>query len=151
MTMQPIFPILLEKAIFPTIDVVRNSEESNQSIQIIDPEFSSVCPVTGLPDFGRVILQYTPDKYVVELKSLKLYYRAYYGVGIMHEPVTSKILSDFVEAINPLKAQVVIDWGARGGLKTVTGLAWDHNSKFERKVWYSGEVYASAQTDWTNC
>lgn len=146
--MHNVFPISVDDVVFKDIEVVTNPNRKPQSIQIIDPEFSSVCPKTGLPDFGRVILQYTPDQHVVELKAWKLYLRCFYGVGMMHEPVTEKIIQDFVGAVEPYFARVMIDWGARGGLKTVTGLEWDRVNDYSTV--FDEEPYQKAIADWHN-
>ena len=120
-------------------------------MQYIDPEFSAVCPMTGLPDFGKVIVQYVPDKHVAELKAFKLYLRCYYGVGIMHEPVTRKICTDFVEAIKPRIVRVVGDWGARGGIKTVTSVAWSSQRGYHSvPAHWDHDAFRNAVTNWTN-
>jgi 7-cyano-7-deazaguanine reductase len=88
-------------------------------IEIDTPEFTSVCPKTGLPDFGKILLRYTPDKKCLELKSYKMYLLAYRGVGIFQENATNRILRDVVKACNPIRATVVGDFSPRGGLGTV--------------------------------
>ncbi len=87
-------------------------------INISIPEFNAVCPKTGLPDFGTIYITYTPDKYIVELKSLKLYIVKFRNLGIFHEHVTNKILEDFQKACKPKKIRVTGDFNARGGIKT---------------------------------
>ena len=149
--MQDVFPIPVVDADFGPITTVPNPESIGQLVQIIDPEFSSVCPKTGLPDYGRVILQYVPKQRLAELKDWKLYLRCYYGVGIMHEPATLKIAQDFINAVDPRKVRLTIDWGARGGLKTVTAVNWD-DEKFYHEVdenW-KHEAFKRAANDWTN-
>ena len=88
-------------------------------IEIDTPEFTSVCPKTGLPDFGKILLRYTPDKLCLELKSYKMYLLAYRGVGIFQENATNRILRDVVKACNPVRATVIGDFSPRGGLGTV--------------------------------
>jgi 7-cyano-7-deazaguanine reductase len=88
-------------------------------IEIDTPEFTSVCPKTGLPDFGEILLRYTPDKKCLELKSYKMYLLAYRGVGIFQENATNRILRDVVKACNPIRATVIGDFSPRGGLGTV--------------------------------
>ncbi|MGQ0792734.1 MAG: preQ(1) synthase [Deltaproteobacteria bacterium] len=88
-------------------------------IEITCPEFTSVCPKTGQPDFAVIKIKYVPDKLCVELKSLKLYMFSYRNVGEFHEHVTNKILDDFIEACLPKRAEVVGDFNVRGGIKTV--------------------------------
>lgn len=124
--MQPgIFPIDISKATFRNLAVVPNSQGSPKVIQIVDPEFSSVCPKTGLPDYGRVILRYIPLKVCVELKDWKLYLRDFYGVGCFHEDVTQRIADWFKQFVDPQWFQITIDWSARGGLHTTTRLTWN--------------------------
>ena len=88
-------------------------------IAIEIPEFTSVCPRTGLPDFGFVKIRYMPRKWCVELKSLKLYINGYRNVGIFQENVVNRILEDFVAAVKPAWAVVSGEFNARGGLKTI--------------------------------
>ena len=97
-----------------------NNDYSNRSyeINIAIPEFNAVCPKTGLPDFGTIYITYTPDKYIVELKSLKLYIVKFRNLGIFHEHVTNKILDDFKKACKPKKIEVRGDFNPRGGIKT---------------------------------
>jgi 7-cyano-7-deazaguanine reductase len=88
-------------------------------IEIDTPEFTSVCPKTGLPDFGKILLRYTPDKKCLELKSYKMYLLAYRGIGIFQENATNRILRDVVKACNPIRATVIGDFSPRGGLGTI--------------------------------
>lgn len=150
--MQSVFPIALEDAVFPLVEAVPAPTNNNgMSIQIVDPEFSSVCPRTGLPDYGRVILRYIPQEAVAELKSWKLYLRSFYGVGIMHEPATQKILEAFVHAVIPKWAALVIDWGARGGLHTTTSLMWTPETGFTTEVpSFLDPVMQNAAVNWQN-
>jgi len=83
------------------------------------PEFTSVCPKTGLPDFGRIILSYVPVGRVLELKSLKEYYLAYRNLGIFYENVVNRILADVVAACRPASAVVRGEFNPRGGLSSV--------------------------------
>jgi 7-cyano-7-deazaguanine reductase len=92
-------------------------------IEIIMPEFTSVCPKTGLPDSGTLTLVYTPNKRCLELKSLKMYTLAYRNLGIFQENVVNRFLKDIVKATEPLAAEVHGDFAARGGITTrVTAL-----------------------------
>ncbi|MBL7988857.1 MAG: NADPH-dependent 7-cyano-7-deazaguanine reductase QueF [Chlorobi bacterium] len=81
-----------------------------------NPEFTSVCPMTGLPDFGTITVEYIPDKLCVELKSLKYYYLDYRNRGIFYEAATNQILDDLVEAMNPRWMRVTGAFTTRGGL-----------------------------------
>ena len=105
--MQEFFPIPLEEAELHPISSVPNT--GKKFIQVIDPEFSSVCPKTGLPDFGRIIIQYNPDTRIAELKDRKLYIRSFYGVGIMHEHVTQEMALAIASAIEPKRVIVARD------------------------------------------
>lgn len=150
--MQSVFPIALESAVFSAVEAVPAPANNNgMGIQIVDPEFSSVCPRTGLPDFGRVILRYIPQESIVELKSWKLFLRDFYGVGIMHEAATQKILEAFVHAVIPREAYLVIDWGARGGLHTTTALQWSPETGFTTVITaFLDPVMADAAVNWQN-
>tara|TARA_B100000131_G_C18015435_1_gene572250 strand:+ start:282 stop:620 length:339 start_codon:yes stop_codon:yes gene_type:complete len=89
------------------------------TINITCPEFTSLCPKTGQPDFGTIKITYIPNKLCVELKSFKLYMFSYRNVGEFHEHVANKILDDFVEACKPKHAYITADFNVRGGIKTV--------------------------------
>ncbi|HCC59038.1 MAG TPA: NADPH-dependent 7-cyano-7-deazaguanine reductase QueF [Solibacterales bacterium] len=85
-------------------------------IEIVIPEFTSVCPKTGLPDFGTLTLRYVPDQLCLELKSLKMYTLAYRDLGIFYENVVNRFLRDIVAAIKPVSATLVGEFTPRGGL-----------------------------------
>jgi 7-cyano-7-deazaguanine reductase len=87
-------------------------------IVIRQPEFTSVCPMTGLPDFGRITIRYVPDKKIVELKSLKYYLLQYRNVGIFYETVVNRILDDLVRVLAPKTMQITGDFTSRGGIDT---------------------------------
>ena len=93
--------------------------DRDYEICITSPEFTAVCPRTGQPDFGVITIRYVPDRWCVELKSLKLYYQSFRDVGIFHEHVTNRILDDFVEAVRPRRVEITGDFNVRGGIKTV--------------------------------
>lgn len=93
-------------------------------IEIVQPEFTSVCPKTGLPDFGRLVLRYVPGKVCLELKSYKLYLNAYRNLGIFQENVVNRVLQDVVKAARPKSATVIGDFAARGGLSTLITASW---------------------------
>jgi 7-cyano-7-deazaguanine reductase len=88
-------------------------------ITIAMPEFTSICPKTGLPDFGTITIRYRPDKLCVELKSLKEYFTAYRNLGIFYENVVNRILRDLVKACQPVSLKVKGDFTARGGMQSV--------------------------------
>ncbi len=102
----------------PKLDVLPNQFE-NYKITITIPEYTSVCPKTGLPDTGTVIIEYQPKKYFVELKSLKMYILAYRNLGIFYENAVNRIFNDFVKAVRPCWAVVRGEFNPRGGIKTV--------------------------------
>ena len=90
-------------------------------ITIEIPEFTSVCPKTGLPDFGKLTLSYQPDRLCLELKSFKYYVLAYRDLGIFYENVVNRMLADIVRTIDPVEAEIVGEFTPRGGLhSTVT-------------------------------
>jgi 7-cyano-7-deazaguanine reductase len=88
-------------------------------IKIEIPEFTSVCPKTGLPDFGKIIIRYTPNKKCLELKSVKMYILAYRNLGIFYENAVNRILDDVVKACRPVKAVVTGEFNPRGGISSV--------------------------------
>ncbi len=92
--------------------------ERDYEIEIVTPEFTCVCPMTGQPDFAEITLVYVPDQRCVELKSLKLYFWSYRDEGAFHEAVTNTILDDIVSAIEPREASVTGKFNVRGGLYT---------------------------------
>jgi 7-cyano-7-deazaguanine reductase len=87
-------------------------------IEIVCPEFTSVCPKTGQPDFGTITYTYAPDKLCVELKSLKLYLQRFRDQGIYYEAVVNRLLDDLVKALRPRRAKVVGAFTPRGGIST---------------------------------
>jgi 7-cyano-7-deazaguanine reductase len=93
--------------------------ERDFEIAIDCPEFTSVCPKTGLPDFGAIRITYTPGDRCIELKSLKYYLIEFRNRGIFYEAVTNQILDDLVAACAPRRMTVVGDFSVRGGIKTV--------------------------------
>jgi 7-cyano-7-deazaguanine reductase len=104
----------------------------NYEIEIVMPEFTSVCPKTGLPDFGRLTLRYVPDRSCLELKSYKMYLLAYREVGIFQENVVNRVLEDVVRAANPVTATVTGDFTPRGGLSTVVTATWNRRERRPR-------------------
>jgi 7-cyano-7-deazaguanine reductase len=95
--------------------------DRDYQIEIVSPEFTSVCPRTGQPDFGTVTINYTPDKKCVELKSLKFYLQGYRNQGIFYEHVTNTILDDLVAVTKPRYMKVEAAFNSRGGMtETVT-------------------------------
>ncbi len=102
----------------PEIETWPNQYRKNYEIEIVMPEFTSVCPKTGLPDHGVIRLIYTPDETCLELKSLKMYTLAYRNLGIFQENIVNRFLEDVVKSCQPLSATVVGDFTPRGGIST---------------------------------
>ncbi len=86
------------------------------TIEFTCPEFTSICPKTGQPDFGTIVIRYVPGPKCVELKSLKLYFWSYRDEGIFYEAVTNKILDDLVAACDPVEMTVIGKFNVRGGI-----------------------------------
>ncbi|MCG8685467.1 MAG: preQ(1) synthase [Desulfobacterales bacterium] len=87
-------------------------------ITITQPEYTSVCPMTGLPDNGTIIIEYRPDAHLIELKSLKYYLMQYRNVGMFYEHVVNKILDDLVSVLSPLSMKVTGEFTPRGGVSS---------------------------------
>jgi 7-cyano-7-deazaguanine reductase len=102
----------------PEIEVWPNQYATGYEIEIEMPEFTSICPKTGLPDHGTLILRYTPNKFCLELKSLKMYTLAYRNLGIFQENVVNRMLADVVKYAKPITATLTGDFLPRGGVHT---------------------------------
>jgi 7-cyano-7-deazaguanine reductase len=92
-------------------------------------EFTSLCPITGHPDFATITVRYVPDQVCVELKSLKLYFHAYREEGIFFEAVTNRICDDLGRRLQPRRLAVISDWKARGGFTSVITAEWSPKAK----------------------
>jgi 7-cyano-7-deazaguanine reductase len=101
--------------------------DRDYEIVIRCPEFTSMCPKTGLPDFGEIRIAYVPGGRCVELKSLKYYMIEFRNRGIFYEDVTNQILDDLVAALQPRRMTVVGDFSVRGGLKTVVTATYERS------------------------
>ena len=113
------------------LDTFENPKRSRDyEIRFTFPEFTSMCPVTGQPDFATIAITYIPDRLCVEMKSLKLYFLAYRNKGIFYEAVVNTILDDLVAKLSPRTITVVGDFAARGG---TTGKVTASFSKAKRK------------------
>jgi 7-cyano-7-deazaguanine reductase len=110
-------------ATLPKLECFKN-QFKNYEITVSIPEFTSVCPRTGLPDFGVITIRYTPDIWCVELKSLKMYILAYRNLGIFYENAVNRILRDFVKVSKPIQAVVTGEFNVRGGMKSVVEAAY---------------------------
>jgi 7-cyano-7-deazaguanine reductase len=93
-------------------------------IEIVCPEFTSVCPKTSQPDFGTLTFQYVPDQLCVELKSLKLYLQQFRNEGIFYENITNRILDDLVTLLQPRRIKLVASFTPRGGISTSVTVEW---------------------------
>jgi 7-cyano-7-deazaguanine reductase len=109
---------------FPAIAVWKNQYKREYTIKIVLPEFTSVCPKTGLPDFGTITVEYVPDKYCLELKSLKIYLLKYRNLGIFMENAVNKILDAVVRYAKPKKAVVTGAFTPRGGLSSIIEVSY---------------------------
>jgi len=111
------------KTKFPEIETWLN-QFPGYEIVVDDPEFTSVCPKTGLPDFGTVTIRYMPAKHCLELKSLKEYLQCYRNLGIFQENIVNRILEDVVRWAKPVWAEVKGEFRPRGGISTVVIARW---------------------------
>ena len=103
----------------PAVDTWKNQyPERDYVVQIDIPEFTCICPKTGLPDFAAIMIRYVPDRQCVELKSLKYYTIFYRDVGIFNENVVNRMLDDLVKCCAPRWMEIVGEFNARGGIKT---------------------------------
>ena len=112
----------------PPIETFPNQFQDYE-IRIEIPEFTSVCPKTGLPDFGTIIIQYVPNKLCLELKSLKMYILGYRNLGIFYENAVNRILEDIVAACRPVRATVRGEFNPRGGIKSVVEARFPRSRK----------------------
>jgi len=102
----------------PRIDVFKNYYKKYE-VTIEIPEFTSICPKSSLPDFGKITIRYRPNKNCLELKSLKMYLLGYRNIGIFNENAVNKILEDIVEAARPVWAEVTGIFNPRGGMDII--------------------------------
>src|SRR5689334_11839729 len=110
----------------PTLETFANRHPGRDyEIEIHCPEFTSVCPKTGQPDFGTIRIRYVPDKVCLELKALKLYLFEYRNKGIFYEHVTNVILDDLVAALRPRRMTVEGDFNVRGGISTIVRASYE--------------------------
>jgi 7-cyano-7-deazaguanine reductase len=98
-------------------------------IEIRCPEFTSVCPKTGLPDFGEIVITYVPDGACLELRALKYYMVEFRNEGIFYEAVTNRILDELVQACSPRRMTVVGDFSVRGGISTVVTASYEKKTQ----------------------
>ncbi|MBU4376926.1 MAG: preQ(1) synthase [Candidatus Omnitrophica bacterium] len=120
----------------PEIEVWDNKySDKDYLVRIETDEFTCICPKTGLPDFAAIKVEYVPDGWCIELKSLKLYFVSYRNIGIFHEHVTNRILDDLVKAAKPRFMRIEMAYKSRGGIKTST------KAEYIRKGYRPNEKY----------
>jgi len=117
------------RAKLPALEIFPN-QFPDYEIVIEIPEFTSVCPKTGLPDFGTIVVRYVPRARVVELKSLKEYILAYRSLGIFYENVVNRILEDLVKACRPVRARVTGSFRPRGGIQSTVVASYPRSKDF---------------------
>ena len=115
----------------PAIECFEN-QFKNYEIAISIPEFTSICPKSGLPDFGTITIRYIPRERCVELKSLKTYILAYRNLGIFYENAVNRILRDFVKACKPSQAVVTGEFNVRGGMKSAIEASYPPQSSLKK-------------------
>jgi 7-cyano-7-deazaguanine reductase len=120
-----------------TLETFANPQPGrNFTIRINAPEFTCLCPKTGQPDFADFLIEYVPDQWCVELKSLKVYFWSYRDLGVFHEAVTNRILNDLVAAIAPNFMRITAKFNVRGGIYTT--IVTEHR----QQGWKAPEVVA---------
>jgi len=100
-------------------------QDRDYLIEHIAPEFTSLCPKTGQPDFATIILEYIPDKLCVELKSYKIYLTSFRNDGIFYESVTNQILDDLVEVCKPRYMKIIAEFNVRGGIESTVEVEYE--------------------------
>lgn len=116
-------------AALPAIECWPNQFKTGYFIEISTPEFTSVCPRTGLPDHGTIHIGYVPDEQCLELKSLKLYWLEYRNLGIFQENAVNRILADCVKACHPREMTVTGEFTPRGGVYSKITASWTRKRK----------------------
>lgn len=109
----------------PRIEVWKNQyPDKLYTISLDIPEFTCICPKTGLPDFATIKIEYSPERYCIELKSFKMYTIFYRPIGIFHEHVINKILEDVLNAVKPRWVKISGIFNPRGGITTTVSAEW---------------------------
>tara|TARA_B100000029_G_scaffold65793_1_gene58712 strand:+ start:1836 stop:2198 length:363 start_codon:yes stop_codon:yes gene_type:complete len=115
----------MENPNYKDLEIVENKYPNRDyNIMVSIPEFTCVCPKTSLPDFATIEINYVPQKFIVELKSLKLYINKFRNLGIFHEHVTNQILDDFKQACSPKNIIIQGIFKPRGGISTTVKAVW---------------------------
>lgn len=107
-----------------TLEVFPNHAGKNMTVTLECKEFTCRCPLTGQPDFAEIVIMYTPDKFVVESKSMKLYLETYRDEGVFHEHLAVDIAKDFVKFIKPARVMVIVNFHVRGGIAISATYEW---------------------------
>ncbi|HWN65669.1 MAG TPA: preQ(1) synthase [Candidatus Binatus sp.] len=116
------------------LETFPNPAKRNYRVRFETDDFTSICPVTGQPDFARIDIDYVPDRLCVESKSLKFYLASYRNERAFNEAVTNRILDDFVKACAPREASVTAQFSARGGIALTTCAEYPDQNVRERKM-----------------
>ena len=117
----------------PPIEVWQNQYRDKHYIISLDiPEFTCICPKTGLPDFANIKIEYSPDKYCIELKSFKMYTIFYRNIGIFHEHLINKMLEDFLKNAKPRWVKISGEFNPRGGIKTTVTREYTNENNLRR-------------------
>ena len=121
-------PDTIDPGVLQVLDYAYRTQRDIE-IKIDQPEFTSLCPISGLPDFGRIVIHYKPNDKIVELKSLKYYLLQYRSVGIFYEHVVNRILEDLVSFVRPKSMEVVGTFTPRGGITTTARVEYTDKGK----------------------
>lgn len=122
-------PEAIDSACLECFDYEYADKGVGEDVEIVTDteEFTSVCPFSGLPDFARVTIAYTPNRRCIELRSLKYYLMSYRDVGIWYEHLVNRMLDDLVHAVEPKSMQIVIECNARGGLSSTVSARYEES------------------------
>lgn len=107
------------------LEVFPNHAPGKITVTLHCKEFTSLCPVTGQPDYAEIDIIYVPDTFVVESKSMKLYLETYRNVGVFHEHLAVDIAEDFIKYVKPLSVDVVVNFNIRGGIAISADYHWE--------------------------
>ncbi len=135
-------PEAIESTCLECFEYEYATTESGRNMEIVSTtdEFTSVCPFSGLPDFAKVTIRYVPDKYCLELRSLKYYLLSYRDVGIWYEHLVNRMLEDLVFACRPRKMSIVIECNPRGGISSTVSASYDADIMGSPEEWSKGKT-----------
>lgn len=120
---------------FKLLETFTNNYQNRDYTIIHDaPEFTSLCPKTGQPDFATITIEYIPEELCIELKSLKLYLQSFRNDGIFYENVTNRILDDLVEACHPRYMRLTADFKTRGGISSIVEVEYE-SEEYKSRYW----------------